>query len=140
MLRHIYATLLVKGGLFYTGQQNVLKCSICSYTMNNWYHGRCPSRLHKLKCRYCPFVFSFPGTRPTLNLILKPKAKPMPIHYYQAVYRLQHYLIYPTNSITTESIDNESSYRWHCIVGNSIQREFKQTRMTRIQDKPQQLN
>lgn len=88
----------------------------------------------------CPLLSSDKQVVKPLSLILfNPKARLMSHHYFQAVYRLQHYMIYPYSLLSDLEIDDEARLMWNNSTPNSLQKPYQILRTSYLRNNPQRI-
>lgn len=117
----------VDAGFFYTRKNDTVQCFMCHIQINNWIVNQRPLNRHRQLSPECQFVQKHDKIRPKkilLEILQNPSAKMMARHYFQAVYRLQHYLSFPFLEIADKHIDKESNTVWETLLSPLVKQIY----------------
>lgn len=121
------ASALSSAGYYYTPQKHI-QCYKCAVTITYIRDRKNLLLQHTQLSPACSFIKQLPQsnrTRSLTTLSTNIQAKLIAQDFFQAVYRLKHYLTFPYITIADITIDQDANEHWHLNLHKSIKTSYK---------------
>lgn len=125
-----HADQLTEAGFFYTFKDNIIQCYNCNLAINDWTPKYQPHMIHILWSPHCTInITPQQHDITSMQQLLSNKNNEIyPIHYFIAISRLRHYIMFPKLIIQDSEIDENSLNVWTSTLHKDIKISYNYTR------------